>query len=1046
VGAAHRPRRHAAIPGAILAGLLGWCPAAFALNPSLDISQYGHTTWTARDGFVGRAQTFAQTPDGYLWIGGNGGLFRFDGVRLVRWPLPATGSDSPGDEINALLTARDGTLWINRISELISLKDGRFTRYPAPAGKRFLRLAEDRDGRIWTSAGAPADVCLVVAAGVNCSNGEFDLGPSVYGMFTTSTGDLWLGLQAGLARWQPGRPAVFSLTEQPDGYRAIAEAKGDLLVGLREGVARFADGKTDIVYPSPSGSIGRVTNALLVDRNGGLWGGVYALGLVHHHDGRTDVFTNRDGLSSDSVIALFEDREGSIWVGTSGGVDRFRDMTVARYSVPQGLSIDDVSAVLPARDGTVWIATPAGLHHWNRGRMTIYRERPGPTPPGVREIATPGFSGRSHSLLQDSRGRIWVSGPQGAGYLDGDRFVPALDTEGRSDIVIASIAEDRRGDIWIATNVGDEGIVHLRNDRAVERIPRSALGAGSGSRRPFAVVDPVRDGLWVGFFTGGGVLRLVDGHVQRSYSAADGLGRGAVHHLRVRADGSVWVSTEGGLSRLDDGRIATLDSGGGLPCDGVLWSLEDATGSLWIYTTCGLVRLAKGEVDSWVRTIAGRVRPDPVRFTLFDSTDGIPALPDVRPTTPQVAEARDGRIWFSMSESVGVIDPRNLRINALAPPVQIEQLIADGATYAATSTVRLPPRVRDLQIDYTALSLVAPEKNRFRIMLEGRDRDWQDVGTRRQAFYTDLEPRAYRFRVLASNNSGVWNEAGASLEFSIAPAYYQTRWFAALVVVATGTLLWVAYQLRVRQLARQFERTLDARVNERTRIARDLHDTLLQSFHGLLLRFQTVSYLLAERPAEAKEKLDGAIEQAAKAITEGRDAVQGLRTSTIEHNDLAVAIRALGDQLAASADRPPKFGVAVEGESRALHPIVRDDIYRIAAEALRNAFRHAHAGQVEVEIHYDDDQFRLRVRDDGRGIDPAVLASQGVEGHFGLRGMPERAALLGGKLSVWSEAGAGTEVELRLPARNIYAASRRRSWLSRVRASAGQPAHLEGDE
>jgi signal transduction histidine kinase len=247
-------------------------------------------------------------------------------------------------------------------------------------------------------------------------------------------------------------------------------------------------------------------------------------------------------------------------------------------------------------------------------------------------------------------------------------------------------------------------------------------------------------------------------------------------------------------------------------------------------------------------------------------------------------------------------------------------------------------------------------------------------------------------------------------------------------------MLWAAYLARVRQVARQYQRRLDERVNERTRIARDLHDTLLQSFHGLLLRLQTASCLLPERPTDAKEKLDGAIGQAAKAITEGRDAVQGLRRSTIERNDLALAIRALGDELAtdASIGPPPAFRVAVEGESRDLHPMARDDIYRIAAEALRNAFRHARAGQVEVEIRYDHEQFRLRVRDDGKGIDREVLARQGVEGHFGLRGMPERAALLGGKLTVWSDVGTGTEVELRLPGKTVYATAAPRSWWSRV--------------
>ncbi len=307
----------------------------------------------------------------------------------------------------------------------------------------------------------------------------------------------------------------------------------------------------------------------------------------------------------------------------------------------------------------------------------------------------------------------------------------------------------------------------------------------------------------------------------------------------------------------------------------------------------------------------------------------------------------------------------------------------------------------------------------------------------RLATYTNLDPGEYVFRVQGSNSDGIWNQEGVSLPILIMPPWWRTTWFHLSSLALFLSLLWTAYQVRMRQVRHAFDATLEARVGERTRIARELHDTLLQSFHGLLLRFQTVSYLLSEGPAEAKEKLDGAIEHAAKAITEGRDAVQGLRASTVERNDLAVAIRTLGDELAtdASIHPPPAFRVGVEGQARDLHPILRDEIYKIAAEALRNAFRHAHPGRVEVEIRYDSQQLRLRVRDDGRGIDPAVLAKQGLEGHYGLRGMPERAALIGGTVAVWSEVGAGTEVELRLPASTVYATAPRRSWWSRFFAS-----------
>src|SRR5262249_30898570 len=309
-------------------------------------------------------------------------------------------------------------------------------------------------------------------------------------------------------------------------------------------------------------------------------------------------------------------------------------------------------------------------------------------------------------------------------------------------------------------------------------------------------------------------------------------------------------------------------------------------------------------------------------------------------------------------------------------------------------------------------SLVAPEKMQFKYKLEGRDRDWIDAGNRRQAFYTDLDPGSYRFRVIASNNSGVWNEQGATLEFSVAPAYWQTWWFRGLVIAALAALLWTLYRWRVRQIGREFSLTLDARVAERTRIARELHDTLLQGFHGVLLRFQTALELLPQRPNDARQILASTIDQAAAAITEGRDAVQGLRISATETNDLADSIRALADELAEEGGGNVGVRMEVQGAARPLHPIVRDEIFRIASEALRNAFRHAGAQQIEVELRYDPRELRLRVRDDGRGIESAVLSAGGREGHFGMQGMRERAKGIGGRLTVWSAAGSGTEVEL----------------------------------
>jgi signal transduction histidine kinase len=402
---------------------------------------------------------------------------------------------------------------------------------------------------------------------------------------------------------------------------------------------------------------------------------------------------------------------------------------------------------------------------------------------------------------------------------------------------------------------------------------------------------------------------------------------------------------------------------------------------------------------------------------------------------PTAIEGTDGRLWFTVNNGVVWLDPALASNKIPPPPVTIQSVSADDESYALGQPLKFPARTSSVQITYAAVSLSDPEAIHFRYRLQETDKEWHEVGTSTSVSYRNLLPGTYHFVANASDTNGLWSNNTAAVEFTVLPAFYQTNWFRALCGLFFLALLWAAYQWRLRQLHHQFETTLEARVGERTRIARELHDTLLQSFHGLLLRFQIVSELLPERPVEAKEQVDRSIERAAKAITEGRDAVQGLRESTVQKNDLARAINTLGEELETDPANhsAPAFRVTVEGEPRELHPILRDEIHRIAAEALRNAFRHAEARQVEVEIRYDNQQFRQGVRDDGRGIDPAVLSGQGREGHFGLPGMRERAKLIGGKLVVWSEVDAGTEVELRIPAGAACTTATKRTWISELR-------------
>ena len=391
-----------------------------------------------------------------------------------------------------------------------------------------------------------------------------------------------------------------------------------------------------------------------------------------------------------------------------------------------------------------------------------------------------------------------------------------------------------------------------------------------------------------------------------------------------------------------------------------------------------------------------------------------------------LSKSRDGRLWFATGV-LQTINPHHLLFNGLPPPVGIEQIIADRKAYEIESdtnrNVALPPRVRDLEIDYEALSLIAPQKVFFRYMLEGHDKSWQDPGTRRQAFYNNLGPGRYRFRVKACNNNGVWNEEGAYLDFSVAPAWNESMWFRAGFTIACLILLWLIYQLRVRQLAQQFKLTLEARVDERTRIARELHDTLLQSFQGLTLHFARARNLLPGRTAEAIQTLDTALDGAEQAIVESREAIHDLRSPTIAPTTLEEQIKTLGENLVTTGiakKETIQFRIVLEGSVYPLRADMRIEIFRIAREALRNAFSHSKGTLIETELTYTESLFRLRVRDDGKGIAADERNRAERNGHWGLRGMQERAEHLGGELEVWSEPGAGTEIELRVPAAGAY--------------------------
>ena len=1000
--------------------LAAGCRCAFALNPALDISQYGHDQWTVRSGFIkGNIYTIAQTPNGYLWLGTEFGIFRFDGIRTTPWAPPAGQHLSGG--VFRLLSAHDGTLWIGTFTGLATWSGGKLTRRPELDGQVVGSLIEDREGTVWAGSWRggppPGRLCAIRTGGSQCYGEDGAFGQVVSSLYEDRSGNLWAGTGSGVWRWKPGPPTRYATP--PVELSALSEdVDGRLLIARNgAGLMQVAGDKVESYPIRGAGTPNRLlrdreidSNKLLRDRDGGLWIGTVERGLIHVYRGRTDVFTRSEGLSGDVVLSLFEDREGNIWVATTGGLDRFRELPVTTFSAKQGLASDASYSVLAATDGSIWVGAQDGLTRWSNGQTTIFR-----TATGLPDDAP-------QALFEDHRGRIWVFTAHGLAYFKAGRLVHVSAVPGGE---VHFIAGDEAGNLWLSEN---QSLMHLLDGRLIEQIPWSELGP---RRESASVLLSGREpgGVWLGFYRGGGVSYFKDRQFRALFVAANGLGAGPVTSLQLDHDGALWAAThEGGLSRLKDGRIATLTSRNGLPCDNIHWTIEDDDRCLWLYTGCGLVRIARTELDAWIA--------DPKRSietTVWDTVDGV----RLRSTAvsnfgPRAAKSTDGKIWFVTGEGVQVVDPRHLAVNELPPPVHIEQVKADGKPYQLKQRMRLPANVRDVEIEFTALSLAAPEKVRFKYMLEGQDPAWKEVVNERHTQYSNLPPRTYRFRVIACNNSGVWNQTGDTLEFSVDPAYYQANWFRALCAAVSLALLWAAYEFRVRQLRRRFNVASEARINERTRIAHELHDTLLQSVQGLMFSFQAARNLLPGRTEEAIRTLDEAIRQGDEAIAEGRDAIQGLRANPSEESNLESLLTAEAKELARSSggDRePPDFRAIVEGARQPLSPLLQDEVYRIAREILRNAFRHAHASRIEAEIAYDSQFFRLRIRDNGRGIDPKVLEEGVRRGHWGLPGIRERAKQIGARLKLWSEAGAGTEAELTVPARIAYRTAHRRQGL-----------------
>jgi ligand-binding sensor domain-containing protein/signal transduction histidine kinase len=951
----------------VMVGVLATCAQVHALDSSRPLSALAHAAWSVQDGLPsGLIWALAQDRDGYLWVGTDTGLVRFDGVRFVAATDPALASRS----IRSLLSTSDGSLWVGT-------SDGLVVRMSAEGVQHFSEsdgtpqsigtLVEDSHHRLW--AGGRRGLAVFTDGKWSRTGAEAGMSDEVIaGLYEDTEQTLWVAGSAHLYRRLKNSPR-FELTATRFFVRALcADATGRLwAVGPQQVIAPL-DERPGEDRGKPLADVGGWR--LIRDRQGNLWvatlgGGVLRLRVSD--SGAVPVFESLNhqmGLTSDSVRALFEDREGNLWVGTQDGLNRISDTTIVSISNPAQLS-QPVRAVTSATDGAVWIATDNGMYRVAGGSMRHFgREQ------GLPSVAV----GAVHS---DRRGGLWAATDHGG--------LARLDALRNQFEPVKLSPEIRR--VWAMTSDDDGALWLCEVDLGVFRWANGTLTSFSndpGVAHKFgtAAFTDHHGRVWIGFSDG--TIAARDGAGFHVYTSSDGLPDGAIGAIYEDAEGTLWVGAAGGLRKLSQGRFVPLDWQSPVQLRNVRAIIEDREHHLWVGVSTGLIRIDQ-------RTHA---------FTVFDSSDGLQGMPMSVGGAPTSASAGDGTLWFVTSSGAASVDPSRVNRGRLPPPVHIEGAIVDDRNVNTASAARLPPTPSRIEIDYTGLSLAAPNKVRFRYMLEGFDRNWIDGGTRRQAFYTNLPPRRYRFRVVAEND-GVSNDTGDFWDFSIEPTFSQTGWFWAAIAAATLAVTIMAWQLRARQVQEKFSFVLA----ERVRVAREIHDTLLQSLAGVAFQFDTALSELDDSLPDAKKRLSRLRGRIEEAIRAARDSIWELRSVPGPRPELPSELRNVAERVAGSSI---PVSVEISGDPVKLPRQVEEAFVRIAAEALTNSLNHASASRVIIKLDYAPDTVSLCIGDDGCGFDTPDGAQ--ATGHWGLITMRERAAQIRASFSIRSVAGQGTEV------------------------------------
>jgi signal transduction histidine kinase/ligand-binding sensor domain-containing protein len=1018
----------------------------------------------------GQVTDIVQDNQGFLWFNTSGFLDRYDGYTFKSYTRDAAHPNYPAGGFLKIFKDRYGYLWISSNQEL-----DRFdpvtetsTRFPIDHNGPHsvlgpvLHISQDRAGLLWLSTLTGLHR-LDPAAGTfrhyshNPSDPASLSSSAVTSTYEDREGTLWVCTLAGLDAFNRRTDKVterlplnlagvqsIKALEDHAGVLWIIYTSGNGLASWDRHTQRLTRYSFKDREP-PATELSGVER-IYEDADDNLWLTTYGSGLVKIDPTRRSAVQYRasqrsNAIEMDSLLALTEDREGTVWLGVAGtGVDKFRrkPLPFKRYVVQPGSLFEpfitiDTSVYVDSQEN-IWVGSPIGLTRIDgkSGKYSLFRQGPGPVNLSNSFVT---------SMVEDRSGDLWI-GTYGGGL---NRYDPRIrsftvfrhnpaDPESLSNNTVYSLLIDHHGVLWAGTEDG----LNRCEDPATGRFRSWRAGpAGASPQEVGGIAEDSKGMLWLS----SGTLQRFDpatgrftaytinlsGTGKADTKSSSTLVRSGTNRVNgyptIDHSGMMWAATEDGLLRFDPQReqFTAYYQSDGLPSNSVNAVLEDHTGNLWVSTASGL----------------SRFNPVAKTFVNYDEADGLTS--DNFAGFPAAYKTARGEMFFGNTRGLTSFWPDQIVEKPLVPPVVLtgfsllNRPVAPGQgsvlakSIALTRSLTLSHKQDMFSFEFAALSYLDPPRNQYRYMLEGLDHSWIPTDSdHRVATFTTLPAGNYRLRIQGSNNRGVWNEQGVALQLQILPPWWGTWWFRAVCAVVFLTLLWAAYQYRVRQLQWAFNIRLEERVDERTRIARELHDTLLQSFQALVIVFQAARNLLPARADQAADILDDGLQQAAEAIAEGRDAIQNLRANPSIDRDLASLLTAAGQQLAHSPEaqgRAPAFRVVVEGSRQPLAPILQDEIYRIGREMMRNAFRHARADRVEAEIRYESGLFRLRVRDDGKGIDSRVLKEGVLRGHWGLPGMQERAKSMGGRLKIWSEPGAGTEAELTVPARIAYAKS-----------------------